>query len=443
MKRRIVLVDLYWTRDKDPRIPLGHASLLASLREEPLVEVRSLVHPVNAGELAVDVLAREIVGHTAGLAADAVDVAIGAYVWAESIIMRLLPRLRELGFRGRIILGGPQISYANAGVARTYPEADVLVRGYGEQVLRELARTPEPIRLPGVLHAGSIDTVGQATAEIDALPSPWLTGSIPVAGQRFVRWETQRGCPFRCAFCQHREPGARLRRRDFDEDRVAAEIDLFCRAGVQDIAVLDPIFNVGPQALRVLERFQRRGFTGRLSLQCRAESLRPDFLALAQRLDVRMELGLQTTNEGESVAIDRRNDITKVDAALEQLRGMGIAHEVSLIFGLPLQTLESFVESVDWCLRRRVPVIKAFPLLLLRGTKLDRERARWSLEEDGGPMPMVVASSTFDRVDQRRMARIAEALARTEGRHPGSVVELLREVGGVEAEEGRWRPTAR
>ena len=26
MDRTIVLVDLYWTRDKDPRVPLGHAS---------------------------------------------------------------------------------------------------------------------------------------------------------------------------------------------------------------------------------------------------------------------------------------------------------------------------------------------------------------------------------------------------------------------------------
>ena len=441
MKRRIILVDLYWTRDKDPRVPLGHASLLASLREEPSIEVRSLVRPVNAGPLALDELAREILELAGGLPPDAVDVAVGVYVWAESIVVRLLPRLRALGFRGRIILGGPQISYAEAGIDRSYPEADVLVRGYGEQVLRALARTPERLRLPGVLHSGGLDACSRATVELDALPSPWLTGAIPLAGQRFVRWETQRGCPFRCAFCQHREPGARLRRRDLDADRIAAEIDLFCRAGVQDIAVLDPIFNVGPQAVRVLERFRERGFRGRLSLQCRAESLRPEFLELAQGLHVRLELGLQTANEAESVAIDRRNDIAKVDAALEQLRRRGIAHEVSLIFGLPLQTLASFVASVDWCLQRRVPVIKAFPLMLLRGTKLDRERERWSLEEDGSAMPMVVASSSFDRRDHQWMARIAEALARTEGRHPESVTELLRQASGVNPEVGRWQPT--
>ena len=33
MKRRIILLDLYWTRNKDPRIPLGHASLLTALTD--------------------------------------------------------------------------------------------------------------------------------------------------------------------------------------------------------------------------------------------------------------------------------------------------------------------------------------------------------------------------------------------------------------------------
>ena len=33
--RRVVLVELYWTRDKDPRVPLGHASILASLARDP------------------------------------------------------------------------------------------------------------------------------------------------------------------------------------------------------------------------------------------------------------------------------------------------------------------------------------------------------------------------------------------------------------------------
>lgn len=440
MKRRIILVDLYWTRNKDPRVPLGHASLLASLRREPSLDVRSVVRPVNLEPLAADALADEIMRHTAGLPSEAVDVAVGAYVWAESIVTSLLARLRARGFEGRIILGGPQISYASAGLERHYPEADVFVRGYGEQALQQLVRSPDVLRVPGVHHAGGLDTCTQATVELGALPSPWLDGAIPLTGQRFVRWETQRGCPFRCSFCQHREPGARLRRRHLDGDRIAAEIDLFCRSGVRDIAVLDPIFNVGPQAPLVLERFVSNGFDGRLSLQCRAESLGPELLDLAERLDITVELGLQTIHHDEGAAVDRRNNIARVDATLAALRRRSIHHEVSLIFGLPHQTFESFVTSVEWCLQRRVPVVKAFPLMLLRGTKLERERERWAFEEDGTLMPKVVASSSFDREAHGWMERVAEALALTEGRHPSSVAELLRVMNGRSVDTGRWQP---
>lgn len=41
---------------------------------------------------------------------DTVDIAVGAYVWAEEFLKALLALLRRRGFRDRIILGGPQIS---------------------------------------------------------------------------------------------------------------------------------------------------------------------------------------------------------------------------------------------------------------------------------------------------------------------------------------------
>ena len=221
------------------------------------------------------------------------------------------------------------------------------------------------------------------------------------------------------------------------------EIDAFCDAGVTDIAVLDPIFNVGPLARPVLDRFAEHGFQGRLSLQCRAECTDEGFLDAAAKLRVRLEFGLQTIHVDESVAIERRNDIAKVDAALAATRRRGLAHEVSLIFGLPLQTLESFAASVAWCLERRVPVIKAFPLMLLRGTELERTRARWNLLESDGPMPVVVGSSTFSSAEWTEMAAIAEALKATEGSHPSTMRELTTIARGLAPQWDRWQPTSK
>jgi histone acetyltransferase (RNA polymerase elongator complex component) len=156
-------------------------------------------------------------------------------------------------------------------------------------------------------------------------------------------------------------------------------------------------------------------------------------------LDTRLEFGLQTIHAAEGAAIERKNEIEKVDRALAEVRRRDIPHEVSLIFGLPEQTLGSFLDSVRWCLERRVPVIKAFPLMLLRGTPLEQTRHRWGLRERGTSMPIVVASNSFDEHDWAQMARIAEALAKTEGAHPACLDELLRSANSCVPDLGRWQ----
>jgi hypothetical protein len=436
--RRVVLVDFSWTRDKDPRLSLGHASLLAALRVVDGLDVRSVVMPINAAGTDVGAAANAILAHTEGLAVENVDVAIGAYVWGEDLLNATLTALRRRGFRGRIILGGPQISYAGAGLESLYPEADVFVRGYGETALSQLACGIARRSITGVHYAGDEDRREQSNVDLDSLPSPWLAEGIALP--EFVRWETQRGCPFRCSFCQHREAGARLRHRCLGAKRIEREIDLFAVAGVNDIAVLDPVFNLGPSATAVLRRFSARGFTGRLSLQCRPECIDAPFLDAATPLDVCLEFGLQTIYSDEAAAVRRGNNIRKVDAALADVRRRGIDHEVSLIFGLPLQTRASFEASVRWCLERRVPVIKAFPLMLLRGTELESERSRWGFIDSGGSMPMVVESHSFGREDWLAMALLSDALKLTEGRHPSSIEELRRVGDGLRPELSRWMP---
>lgn len=439
-RRRIVLVDFYWTRDKDPRVPLGHASLLAALRGDAHVEAISVVTPVNR-KLKVKRIAETILRHTAGLPDDAVDIGIGAYIWNERVLKRLLPKLRR-NFGGRIILGGPQVSYVEYGLEQLYPEADVFIRGFAETSLAAAVRSGVPIPIQGVYYAGNIDPRTQSSASLIDLPSPILEGLILLEGQEFLRWETQRGCQFRCSFCQHRQPEARSTGTRFPSQRIMEEIDRICRAGVKEVAVLDPVFNSNQDpghAERVLERFAANGYRGRLALQCRAELVTDSFLDAAQRLDVCLEFGLQTIHRAEQKAIDRNNNMEQVAQVLDAVRRRNIDHEVSLIFGLPQQTLASFLESVNWCLEQQIPVIKAFPLLLLRGTKLDLERANWKMVVDDEAMPEVVASNTFSRADRRTMLAISQRLSETEGRHPGLEV-LLATVGSTRPDRSRFQP---
>jgi radical SAM superfamily enzyme YgiQ (UPF0313 family) len=438
-KKRIVLLDLYWSRDKDPRVSLGHASLLAALKRDPNVDVRSLIFAVNEVQ-GLDNIAATIAEHLSHDFAERIDLGIGAYIWNEDLIQKLLPRIRGMGFNGRIILGGPQISYAEGNLEKIYPLADVFVRGNGEEALCQLVSGTGNEPIAGVHYAGTYDSREQARAELAALPSPLLSGEILLKNQKFLRWETQRGCQFKCSFCQHRQKEDRQQTSYFLMSRLSDEIEHICDMGVKEIAVLDPVFNSNIEhAIEILRHFRQREFRGRLSLQCRAELVTDQFLDALQGLDVCLEFGLQTTQKNEFLAIDRPNNMAKVDDTLKKVRERKIDHEVSLIFGLPEQTVDSFINSVAWCLERKVPVIKAFPLLLLRGTKLDLERQKWGLKVGTETMPNVEESNTFCRNEWLQMERISQVLSDTEYQHP-SVKELLLRAKVVSINSSRFQP---
>ena len=115
-----------------------------------------------------------------------------------------------------------------------------------------------------------------------------------------------------------------------------------------------------------------------------------EFIEAASQLNVRLEFGLQTIHLEEGRAINRKNNMTKVGQTIDKINKAGIEYEISIIYGLPTQTLQSFSETVDWCLEKSVPAIKAFPLMLLRGTDTEKRKEEWGLKSSEDSMPVVI-----------------------------------------------------
>ncbi len=416
--RRLALISLDWARPKDPPLSLGHASILANLKAHN-VEVEAKAWSVNTKQFNVSEVTKDILDQ----ADSRTDVGIGTFIWNEPHVQQIIKTLKEKKFPGRIILGGPQISYVSQGIERYYPEADVFIRGYAEGALTSLMLNQEPYPfIRGVHYAGQPSLGLSATADLTHLPSPFLTGIIPP--QSFIRWETQRGCPFSCSFCQHKEADPSKKRRPFAEERIDQEIDWIASSRINDIAVLDPTFNSGGSYLRILERLAHKKFQGKISLQCRIEMVSPAFLDVVQEINrfgkVVLEFGLQTIHKEEMKIIERPNNLTKIKSLLPGVIKRGIETEISLIFGLPKQTVQSFQETIDFCKDHEVSKICAFPLMLLRGTKLYDRKSELGLIEstdvhfkiprlqDG--IPHVVASPSFSYEDWLRMGEMAEKL---------------------------------
>jgi coproporphyrinogen III oxidase-like Fe-S oxidoreductase len=88
-------------------------------------------------------------------------------------------------------------------------------------------------------------------------------------------------------------------------------------------------------------------------------------------------------------------------------------YEVSLIYGLPGQTIDSFKRSIDFVQSRGCKTIKAYPLMLLRGTELYHEKEKWDIKEEATgefAIPVVTSSNSFTRHDWEQMNDIANNL---------------------------------
>ncbi|HEX8244588.1 MAG TPA: hypothetical protein VF541_13875, partial [Longimicrobium sp.] len=127
-----------------------------------------------------------------------------------------------------------------------------------------------------------------------------------------------------------------------------------------------------------------------------------------------LEFGLQTAVEDEGRAIQRRNRMAAVAPLMRGLTDRGISYEVSLIYGLPGQTVESFRQSIQFVRDNGCDRITAWPLMLLRGTELMAQRQQWEFEERAEGrfgIPVVTRSRSFSERDWETMKEIAEGLA--------------------------------
>jgi hypothetical protein len=151
---------------------------------------------------------------------DADIVGIGVYVHNRDDVADLVRQLREAGFRGRIVLGGPETRNIEA-VQESIPGWDAIIRGEGEEVLPrvleilecldrgeaaaalELARTLRGVSLRYGNAVLLCDTATRNRAETIRCPLPfdWARDRI----QRHVKMNFTRGCPYWCSFCPNHQ----------------------------------------------------------------------------------------------------------------------------------------------------------------------------------------------------------------------------------------------
>ncbi|MBX9635290.1 MAG: cobalamin-dependent protein, partial [Magnetospirillum sp.] len=296
-------------------------------------------------------------------------VGFSTYVWNGRISLEIARRLKAAKPGIVIIFGGPHVPDATEDFLRRHPFIDVAVNGEGEQAFLEvLERLPSGNwdGIPGLSHLdpqGRFVQVpkGPRLNDLAQIPSPFLEDLFAPLMQAnpdetwIGLWETNRGCPFQCTYCDWGSATA-AKLGKFEMDRLLAEAEWFSRHRIEFIFCCDANFGILPRDIELAEHVARlkreTGYPTALSVQNTKNATERAYATQKILSDAGLSKGvalsMQTLDGGVLKAIKRDNISLETYLELQRRFTRDKVETFSdLILGLPGETYESFISGID------------------------------------------------------------------------------------------------
>jgi len=366
-------------KDSPQAVPLAAASLKAQLDS---VDSISRKLDVSFHDYTIDNSAEFI---SEDLCRDIPDmIGFSTYLWNKNLVCETC-RLIKDKFPAVILFAGGSEATALPLVLLDSAPFDFIVKGEGEIVLTEvmhgLLKGAAPENIPGVFLKGAKIKPGkdqQPVMDLNALPSPYLSGTMDPCRYTGLWWELSRGCPFKCGFCFESRGVAGV--RQYSLERIQKELELFEEKKVNQIFVLDPTFNCDlKRAKKILRMILKTAPLIHYTFEIRTEFIDRELAGLFAGLHCGLQVGLQSAHPEVLANINRKIDTVKYARKISLLNQAGAVFGLDLIYGLPGDTLAGFKESLNYALGLQPNHLDIFPLAVIPGTALYDQAESFSL----------------------------------------------------------------
>ena len=315
-----------------------------------------------------------------------------SYVWNMNFNLKLAEMVKRRYPECVIVFGGPSVPESDEAWLQQHPFIDYAVYLEGELVFHELFR-----RLLGMEH----NTAGMGyleggtlnkqikpgrIADLSKMPSPYAEGYFDELVEKYrgtniklnATMETNRGCPFSCTYCDWGNGGLGKVKK-FSLCRVKREIEWAGRNNVDYVWGADANFGAFKQrdleiAQYIVEVKKKYGFPRTFYTNWHKNQstgiVEIATTLLEGGLMRNFNASLQTSTEAVLDAVKRKNVSSRVfEDMIEVCRARGYSVNTDLLLPLPLETVESFKEVLEYCYELGIST-KTSPLTVLVGSEM-------------------------------------------------------------------------
>lgn len=282
-------------------------------------------------------------------------VFFSVYVWNKNYCYKLAAQIKSKNQNTIIVFGGPEIPHSNSNFFNEHPYIDTIVVGEGEHPVSKI--------ILDILSNNSIPKVIKSKRITDLnFPSPYLDGSFDELMSQYsnIEWmptlETDRGCPYKCTFCDWGSMTA-SKISKFGLERVFAELEWFAEKKLPFLTMTNANFGIFKErdmliAEKIVELANTTGYPKGISVSYAKNSNADVFRIVEKFKEANIQTGfilsLQTTTDSVLANIKRTNmDTNDISEIAEYGRQLQLPIYTEIIMGLPGETVDSWKSTIE------------------------------------------------------------------------------------------------
>ncbi|MBU4209229.1 MAG: B12-binding domain-containing radical SAM protein [Proteobacteria bacterium] len=294
-------------------------------------------------------------------------VGFSAYQRIMLYIIGFAKFIKSIDNNIKIAIGGPQATFMPSAAFAELPDVDYICRSPGEITLLGIAQAIENgtpfLNLSGVSYKDDNDAVLdtpelEGYTDLDRYPSAYLNDVFDYSRMREAIMLTSRGCPHHCIYCY--TPHAFKHKISYHSvERVIEEIRWIRKKGIKSLWFADPNISYKPSRLiEILDGILQEGIETEIWLQTRVDLVTPELLKKMKRAGVKtIAFGLESASERVLSRLGKHITLDKVAEAIRLAQKHGIEVELFTIYGLPYETFEDAVKTLEFVKKNKVKIM--------------------------------------------------------------------------------------